>query len=97
MITHIVFLKLKDRSKESIKKAKDAIEGMRGKVPVLRHLEVGVDVMHTDRSYDMALVAKFDSLEDLDVYMKHPGHVKVSDYLTKIRESVFVVDYESQA
>ncbi len=96
MITHIVFFKLKDRSPISVGKARDVLLGMRGKIPQLRHLEVGSDVLHSERSYDLALVTKFDSLEELETYQKHPVHVEVAKYMTSVRESAVAVDYESE-
>lgn len=95
MITHIVFFKLKDRSKESIEKVRDVLMSMQGKIDLLRHLEVGVDILHSERSYDIALVTKFDSMEDLNAYQVHPLHVEVSKYLGTVRESAVAVDYES--
>ena len=68
MITHIVFFKLKDRSPRSIEKARELLLGMKGRIPQLRHLEVGSDVLHSERSYDIALVTKFDSPEELGAY-----------------------------
>jgi len=94
MITHIVLFKLKDRSAGSIKKAKDILSGMKGKIPQLRHHEVGVDVLHSERSYDLALVTKFDSLAELQNYQAHPVHVEVARYMTSVRESSITVDYE---
>ncbi|MCZ7373134.1 MAG: Dabb family protein [Candidatus Methanoperedens sp.] len=94
MITHIVLFKLKDRSAGSIKKAKDILSGMKGKIPQLRHHEVGVDVLHSERSYDLALVTKFDSLAELQNYQAHPVHVEVAKYMTSVRESSITVDYE---
>jgi hypothetical protein len=96
MITHIVFFKLKDRSRQSVGKARDVLLGMKGKIPQLRHLEVGVDVLHSQRSFDIALVAKFDSLEELDAYQKHPVHVEVAEYMTSVRKFAVAVDYESE-
>lgn len=95
MITHIVFFKLKDRSMRSVEKARDVLLGMKGKIPQLRHLEVGIDVLHSERSYDIALVTKFDSLEELQAYQAHPVHVEVAKYMTSVRESAVAVDYES--
>jgi len=95
VITHVVLFKLKDRSPENIDKAKKVLEGLSGMVPVLRHLEVGVDVIKAERSYDLALTAKFDSLEDLEAYQKHPFHIEVAGYMAGIRESAVAVDYES--
>nr|WP_315989306.1 Dabb family protein [Desulforamulus aquiferis] len=68
---------------------------MEGKIPQLRHLEVGADVLHTERSYDLALITKFDSLEDLQTYQVHPVHVEVANYLAKVREAAVAVDFES--
>lgn len=96
MITHIVMFKLKDRSAESIEKAKGVLAGLKGKVPQLRHLEVGVDVLHSERSYDIALYTKFDSLDDLEAYRVHPDHVEVSKYMSSVRESSVSVDYISE-
>lgn len=96
MITHIVFFKLKDRSLRSVEKARDVLLGLRGRIPQLRQLEVGIDVLHSERSYDIALVTKFDSLQDLETYQKHPVHVEVAKYMTSVRESAVAVDYESK-
>ncbi len=95
MVTHIVFFKLKDRTAESIEQARAVLAAMEGNVPMLRHLEVGVDVLKTERSYDIALVTRFDSLADLDAYQKHPYHVEVANYMAGVRESAVAVDYES--
>ncbi len=95
MITHIVFFKLKDRSAEQIKKAAGVLEGLKAKVPGIRSLEVGVDVVRAVRSYDIALTARFDSLEGLDTYRTHPEHVKAAEYLRGISEAIAAVDYES--
>ncbi|MCX9025918.1 MAG: Dabb family protein [Candidatus Methanoperedens sp.] len=96
MITHIVFFKLKDRSQRSVEKARDVLLGLKGRIQQLRHLEVGIDVLHSERSYDIALVTKFDSLEELEAYQKHPVHVEVAKYMTSVRESAVAVDYESK-
>lgn len=93
MITHVVFFKFKDLA--DMAKARDALLGLQGKIPQLRHLEVGVDVVRSQRSYDLALLAKFDSLDDLQAYQIHPDHQKVANYISEIRESVVAVDYES--
>lgn len=95
MITHIVLFKLSERTGENILKARDVLAGLEGKVPFLRGLEVGADVLRSERSYDIALVARFDSLVDLDEYQRHPAHARVAEYMAKVRESAVAVDYES--
>lgn len=46
-------------------------------------------------SYDLALRAKFDSMEDLLAYQRHPAHVEVVKYLQGVRQSMITVDYET--
>lgn len=95
MITHIVFFKLKDRSEESIARTAAVLRDMEGKIDELKHIEVGIDVLHSDRSYDIALVTKFESLEALQAYQVHPVHQKVIEHMTQVREASASVDYES--
>ncbi|NBI27530.1 Dabb family protein [Chengkuizengella marina] len=94
MIKHIVFFKLKDGSQENITKTKDVLLSMKGKIPVVRHIEVGIDVLRSERSYDLSLIIEVDSLEDLDQYQIHPVHKEIISYIGSVKESVVVVDYE---
>ena len=97
MITHVVLFKLKDRSPQNIEKARDVLLGLKGKgkIPVLRYLEVGTDVLHSERSYDIALITKFDSMDDLQTYQVHPVHLEVAKYINSVKEFSISVDYES--
>lgn len=95
MITHVVLFRLIDRSPESINRTKEALLDLKGKIPGLRRLEAGSDVLKSERSYDLALIARFDSLKDLEAYQVHPAHVEVVKYIAKVKESSIAVDYES--
>ncbi len=96
MITHIVFFKLKDPSPENVAATRDRLSGMAGKIPEIRHLEVGVDVMRSERSYDLAILTRFDSLADLQAYQVHPLHAgEVVPFIKSVCASVVAVDYES--
>lgn len=96
MITHIVLFKLKERTEEGVEAARAKLLSMQGKVEMLRHLEVGTDLIHSERSADLALVTKFDSLEDLQAYQVHPYHAnEVAAYMRGICSSVVAADYQS--
>ena len=96
MITHIVFFKLADPSKEMIDKTRDLLLSMEGEINLLRHLEVGVDVIRSERSYDLALVTKFDSMEDLQAYQVHPYHAgKILSHMKSVCSAIAAVDYAS--
>ena len=55
MIKHIVCFKLKDNSLEECEKVANILKSMEGNVPLLRGIEVGVDFLHSQRSYDIIL------------------------------------------
>ena len=95
MITHIALFKLVHANVEIIEEAKKALEGLDSKIPQLRHFEVGVNIFQSYRSYDLAVFARFDSLEDLAAYQNHPAYVEVVKYLQGVRQSVVTVDYET--
>jgi hypothetical protein len=89
-----VLFKLKDRSSESIERTVQVLRNMEGKIAELHHLEVGLDVLHSERSYDIALVTKFDSMEALQAYQVHPVHKLVIEHIATVREASVSVDYE---
>ena len=92
MVTHIVFFKFKN--KEQAQGARNILLSMEGKISQLKGIEVGIDVMNTERSYDLALITKFDSLEDVLSYGVNEYHVnEVIKYLKPMIESTKTVDY----
>jgi len=99
MIRHVVSFKFKDEvsgaSKEqNMQKSKELLEGLPGKIPEIKNLEIGVNIKEDPTNYDMVLVVDFDSLEDLQIYLDHPTHKKVGEFLAKVREHRVVVDFE---
>ena len=95
MVTHVVLFRLKDRSRKNIERARDVLLSLKDRIPVIRSFEVGADIIRSDRSYDLALVSRFDNLDDLEAYRVHPEHVNVVDYIAQVKESSIAVDYES--
>ncbi len=96
MISHIVLFKLADPTAENLAATRDKLLSMDGKIDLLRHLEAGVDVVRSERSYDIALTTRFDSLEDLQAYQIHPYHAGVViPHMKAVCSSIVAVDYES--
>ncbi|HEX3014469.1 MAG TPA: Dabb family protein [Methanobacterium sp.] len=48
---------------------------MKGKIPELKDIEVGIDITHSDRSYNLALITKFESINDLEVYQGYIQYI----------------------
>ena len=95
MITHIVLFKLKDRSPDSVARTAAVLRNMEGKIPELLSIEVGTDVLHSERSYDISLITRHESLEALQAYQVHPVHQQVIAHMQEAREAAVSVDYES--
>lgn len=96
MLTHIVFFKFKQPTSEVIERTKEVLMNMQGKIDELLYIEVGVDIVRSERSYDLALVTKFESLEAMQAYQVHPEHQKVIEYINTVKESTIAVDYLSE-
>jgi len=94
MIKHIVFFKLKDRSPESVALTVEVLRNMEGKIPQLLSIEVGTDIVRSERSFDIALVTLVSTLEDLQAYQVHPAHKVVIEHINQVKEVSFSVDYE---
>jgi hypothetical protein len=94
MIMHIVLFKLKDRRPQDVAKAREKLMELADRVPHLRSFEVGANIVHSERAFDLALLATFDSLADLQAYQVHPHHVQVWSQMRGLAETIVSVDYE---
>ena len=94
MVKHIVCFKIKDEYKDRIPEAKATLLSMEGNVPMLKKIIVGIDFLHSARSYDLILETWFESKEDLENYQVDPYHVSVVKKLMhEIREASVAIDY----
>lgn len=94
MIKHIVCFKLKDNSLAECEKAKEVLLSMKGNVPQLRDIKVGIDFLHSERSYDLILEVLLDSAEALEDYQNDPYHCSVvKTHMHAVRESCVAIDY----
>ena len=95
MISHVVIFKFSDPYSQEVENVYKKLQSLSGKVPQLRQLEVGRNIVQSKRAYDLALVAKFDSLQDLEAYEIHPYHKEVARYVRSIAFNIISVDYET--
>ena len=99
MIKHIVMFRLKEsamgRSKnENLQELKILLESLQEKIPVVKCLEVGINMGKSASASDIALYSEFDDMQALENYRIHPEHVKVVDYIDKVCSERRVADYE---
>ena len=72
------------------------LRALQGVVPTLISMEVGQDVLHEGRSYDLVIINRFASQADLVAYQEHPEHQQVLDYLRPLVNSSVSVDFERE-
>lgn len=95
MIKHIVCYKLKDPSIEGKQKVKDNFMKMKEEINLFIDLQVGLDFLQSERSYDVVLEITFKDLETMNEYQKHPYHVNVvKPFMKEARIASVSVDYE---
>ena len=94
MIRHIVMFKIKDEFKDEIPQLVENFKGMKGRIEGMLDLEAGQDILHSERSYDLALVTVFDSMESFQAYQTHPVHMLVRKRMHEVRETSVACDFE---
>jgi hypothetical protein len=100
MIKHVVMWKLKDYAEEAdktrnAKRIKIELEALKNTIPQIFHLEVGINVLESDAACDVVLFSVFKNEKDLELYQNHPDHRAVAEFVAKVKESRFVVDYRT--
>ena len=95
MITHVVMFKLKEPSAENLTRCKALLDGLPSDIGEIKTYDVGIDVLRSERSWDLVLVSSFDDLDALERYRVHPRHEAVARHLVEASEVRASVDFES--
>lgn len=97
MIRHIVMWNIRGDTPsaraEGIAALSRSFASLRGKVPGLLHLEIGVDTSRVDYACDVVLYSEFESQAALDAYAAHPEHLRVKREVEGLRVARHQVDY----
>lgn len=95
MIKHIVCFKLEDNSEEMLEKTRLILMSMRENVPMIKDIEVGVDFLHSPRSYDIFLAVTLESRAALDEYQQDAYHVDVvKKHMHAVTTSSVALDFD---
>ncbi len=100
MIRHIVIWKLKESAHgndlpTNARMVKEKLESLRGQIPGLLSIEVGLDFSATDNSGDAVLISEFTDRDALKVYQGHPLHLAVVPFVAQAASERRVVDYDA--
>ncbi len=98
MVKHIVMWKLKEnylgQSKNDIaKELKFLLENLKTKISEAIEIEVGINQISSEQSYDIVLYTEFKTFETMSIYQNHPEHLKVVDYIRQVTIQRVAVDY----
>ena len=99
-VCHIVMWdvvgKTTDEKADAIAAVRREFEGLKGKIPGMTKLEIGVDKSRVSYACDMVLVTEFESQSALDAYATHPAHLEARDRLEGLRIARHQVDFVGQ-
>jgi len=97
VIKHIVMWNVRGNTPEERQQAvaqiQQSFESLRGRIPGLLHLEIGVDSSRIDYACDVVLYSEFDSQASLDAYASHQEHTRVKAEVADLRIARHQVDY----
>lgn len=95
MVKHIVAFKLKGSAEDRLEVArrfKAALEALPEVIEPLQSIEVGIN-QNEKEDWDVVLTAVLPSMEDVEIYAKHPAHVAAAALLANHKEARACVDY----
>lgn len=95
MVKHIVTFKLTGSDEERRKVAlefKNALLQLPKVIEPLQSIEVGINENPAE-SWDVVLTAVVPTMEDVEVYAKHPAHVAAASLLSGHKADRACVDY----
>lgn len=95
MLRHLIFLKFKpeitDPEINAIEKNLAALPAV---IPEIESFEFGRDIVHSERSFDFALVSTFADLTALKRYQVHQAHQEVLVLVKAACSHILAVDYQ---
>jgi len=99
LIKHISMAKYKEfaegcSKEENIKKAKSMTEALKQKIPQIKKIEVGIDILHGPTDFDVVSYSEYDNMEDVKKTVTHPTHDELIAFLKKVTEISHAVTYE---
>lgn len=93
MLTHVVLFCFPDLSVAA--ECRDRMLSMKGQIPALIDIEVGVDIVRSGRSYDLALITRHTDLAGMEAYQVHPVHQELLAWVKPRVTKVVAVDFVS--
>ena len=95
MLQHYILIKFKKGAgDEHIREFSRRMLALRTAISSIEHLEIGRDILHDSRSWDLILIMHFPSTEALRSYQQHPEHLRLMAFNQPSVADVASVDFE---
>jgi quinol monooxygenase YgiN len=95
MLKHVVIWKVKDPAQRDAHAAavRQALEGLRGRIPGLLAIEVGTDIGCDKSGQDVVLYSEFADRAALDAYQDHPLHQDAKNVIGPLLTNRVAIDW----
>ena len=94
MIDHLVFLAAReDASKEDLDDLISSLRSLKETVPGVVDLSAGENFSQRSGGYTHGVFVRFEDVEGLQWYLKHPDHLAVVEKLDALTTRI-VIDYQ---
>ncbi len=90
-MNHVVFFRF--ASQDLAEEAARRLRAMEGRVPALSSIEVGVDQLRTERSWDLCLITRFADADAFAAYRVDSVHQEVLTWMKTNAKASAVVDW----
>ena len=97
MVKHIVFFRVQSdiyNKEQVIQDIIDILLPLKNKIPQIKFYELGINFADKKTAFDLALISEFNNAKDLEIYRKHPEHIKAVEKIKNFISETAVVDYE---
>lgn len=94
MLQHYVFIRYqKGVADDHVAEFCRRMLALRTRIAGIEQLEIGRDILHDARSWDLILIMRFESPEVLRAYQQHPDHQQVMQFNQPFVADVGSVDF----
>lgn len=95
MINHIVTFRLngtREQRLETSRRFRDALMALPAQIDVLESMQVGINENDAE-DWDVVLIARVPTLEDVNRYASHPAHVAAAQIVAPLKRDRACVDF----
>ena len=93
MIKHVVLFKFNNPDKSYLDKVIRQLLNLKSSIPAVINIEAGINV-NNNEAYHVALEVIIKNWDDLELYVKHPEHIKVSGLIRERLADRACVDFQ---